>query len=708
MKPQLAAWQIGLVCFAAVATVSSVTTAALYTIGVSNVVSAPLGRYPANRVLAAPYVVEVGDPTSRDSLVEHLTRLGYFETTVAEAGTFDRNADGSLHVRGRAGSTKPITVTWVGDRISGISDAAGVSLQSANFGSEEIVARESGGGAVLIQDELPLAAYMGTLLIDALIASEDGAFWEHQGVDLRRLPFVWLLGGGASTLTQQVARVHVLRDRSPTILRKAREIGTAMALERRYGKPAILRAYLNSAYLGNSHGRQIRGFAAASRIFFNGKDVRKLDMVEATTLVALLNQPVTYLRELRDGDDTRLRRQRNRVMRLMSAAHPELYQAMDVEALSSRPVILHEREPQFELWDQSRHFLDHVGTFAGQGLPEFVTTLVPDWQRAATKAVQDGLTNLERARPSHFGPLQAALVAIRPSTGEIVALVGGRSYQESQFNRAVDAKRPAGSATKPFVYLAAIGSDGSSEIGTPSTMVQDTPYSLKIGNQVWMPANHGGEYQGAITWRRALERSSNVAAVRIAESVGFDVVARTWGAAIGRHVAAHPSVVLGSTEVSPLEVARAYRVFADDSPSNLRAVVVRDMLRGVVEAGTASALGRSSFKREVAGKTGTTNDYRDAWFVGFTPDLLAVVWVGRDDNSPIGMTGAQAALPIWTAFMTQALSEKAPKAFAYPPTVVRLAIDPDSGHLATAACPRTTMQSYLVGTAPALRCRHGR
>jgi penicillin-binding protein 1B len=328
---------------------------------------------------------------------------------------------------------------------------------------------------------------------------------------------------------------------------------------------------------------------------------------------------------------------------------------------------------------------------------------------------------------------QASLVAIDPRSGEVLAFIGGRSYNQSQFNRAASARRQIGSTFKPFVYLAAFekaAEAGSGDL-TPATLVFDEPTTWSYDNQEWSPRNYDGEYDGPITLRRALAMSRNVAAVKVAEQTGYDNVVALWKKTkIGEtdQVKPYPSVALGIVELTPLEVAEAYTTFTNNGrirrlrslisvtsgedvarpktepgpvvASPAAAFLVTHMMRSVLNEGTGAGARGNGFTADAAGKSGTTNDLRDAWFVGFTPELLTVVWVGLDDNQPLGLSGAQAALPIWTSFMKNALSGRGGSSFEPPDGVSFVDIDRDTGKIAMPTCPRVTTEAFLAGTEP--------
>jgi len=376
------------------------------------------------------------------------------------------------------------------------------------------------------------------------------------------------------------------------------------------------------------------------------------------------------------------------------------------------------------------------GVTAQTGRVDVFTTLDVNVQRAALDAVRNGLANTDRllARRRRPPRAQAALIAVDPRTGEILAMVGGRSYNSSQFNRAVVARRQPGSVFKPFVYLAAFErafEDGRTDL-TPASLTVDEPTTFTFDDQVWEPKNYD-EYDGEITWRRALAMSRNVGTIHVGETIGFDSVASLWRkVGVGTPPRAFPSITLGVFELTPLEVAQAYTLFLNGGAVRpLRAIqhietaardlrpkeaplrrvarpetayLVTNMMRSVIDEGTGAGARANGFALDAAGKSGTTNDLRDAWFVGFTPELLTVVWVGLDDNQPLGLSGTQAALPIWTEFMKSALAGRPSVPFDAPDGVSFVEIDRDTGKLALPGCPRTLNESFITGTEPVDYC----
>jgi penicillin-binding protein 1B len=341
----------------------------------------------------------------------------------------------------------------------------------------------------------------------------------------------------------------------------------------------------------------------------------------------------------------------------------------------------------------------------------------------------DGLLSRRRRQP---GPAQAALISVDPHTGEVLAMVGGRSYNQSQYNRAINARRQPGSVFKPFVYLAAFQKARELAITdlTPATLVLDEPTTFLDGEKTWTPTNYGNEYDGPVTLRRALAMSRNVATIKLAEMVGYEQVAAMWRRiGVGAPPQGYPSIALGVFEATPYEIAQAYTVFpnqgvvrplrtilrlthgattldtAPGSPTRVAgadaAFLVTHLLRAVIDEGTAASARRAGLRADAAGKTGTTNDLRDAWFAGFTRDLLTVVWVGLDENDELGLTGAQAALPIWTAFMARALAGQPQTPFDVPSGINFVDVDARTGARAAPGCPRAVVrEAFIAGTEP--------
>lgn len=578
------------------------------------------------------------------------------------------------------------------------------------------------------------------ILVRAILVTEDNRYFDHHGVDIigvGRALVTNLRAGevrqGGSTLTQQLMKNFFLTS-DRTVSRKLEEMAMALVAERRYSKMQILENYLNEIYLGQRGARGIFGVGEAADFYF-GKDPRDLDVAEAALLAGLIRAPNAYS-PFRSPDRARARR--DVVLRSLAKAG-EIDERTFEEAIATPVRVVAPRSESkdaaffvdFVKRELTERFSEEVLTTEGL---QIYTTLDPLMQEQATEAVRDGLEDLESANArlrerAETNRLEAALVAVAPRTGAIHALVGGRDYVQSQFDRVTQARRQPGSAFKPVVYLAGVEATDPDRHITPATLVDDTPFTWSYEGQEWTPRNYGDRYLGEITVRTALEKSSNAAAARVAEVVGLDAIidlAARMG--VQSTLPSVPSIVLGSAEVTPLEMVSAYGVLASGGiraePFAIRRVETRDgkellgevpvftrvvspaaafivthMLEGVLDAGTARGARKLGFARPAAGKTGTTNEYRDAWFIGFTPDLLAGTWVGFDDDAPLNLSGGRAALPIWTSFMQRATAASPSRGFQPPPGVSLVEIDRQTGRPAEGV-PGAIQEAFLAGEEP--------
>lgn len=574
-------------------------------------------------------------------------------------------------------------------------------------------------------------------LIDAVIATEDDEFFKHKGIrflSILRALFVDIRMGrmaqGGSTITQQLAKQLFLTPEK-SIIRKIKEALLAIQIEKRYTKKEILELYLNQIYLGSG----AYGVEAASQVYF-GKSVKDLDLAEAALIAGLPRAPSRYS----PFENKHLAKQRRATA--LSRMRTEGYITAEDEAMAAaEPIVLNK---EMEEQAAAGHFVEMVRKYLEEtyGTERVYregllvrTTLDLDLQALAVEAVKKGAAAVnERVLASGLhhggGPVEAALAAIRPEDGAILALVGGVDFEKSRFNRAVQAKRQPGSAFKPFVYLAALEKGYS-----PADMVIDSPVSFpRPGGGSWKPVNFSNRFHGPVTLRKALENSLNVAAVKLLDRVGVDAVLDVaWRAGVRSQLPPVLSLALGSGEVTLLELTSAYATLANrglyakprfivsvtsaagevleendpvisDAVSPEAAYVLTNMLKGVVENGTGRAA--KELDRPAAAKTGTTSDFKDAWFVGYTPGLAAGVWVGFDDGSPLGggETGGHAAGPIWVDFMSGALKDKPVIHFKPPERITARLIDRDSGKLATAMCENTMMEIFVEGTEPVEYC----
>jgi penicillin-binding protein 1A len=568
-------------------------------------------------------------------------------------------------------------------------------------------------------------------LRDAIIATEDRRFYSHWGVDpigiARAVVQNYRRGRiveGGSTITQQLAKVLFLTP-DKSLERKLKEAVLALELERRYSKDRILEMYLNQVYFG--HGAY--GVEAAARTYF-GKSVSELNVRESALLAGLPRAPSSYS-PFDHGEAAR--RRREVVLRRMAE-----YGAIKEEearrlARTDLGLIPPERRRT-----SGQYFLDYVqqtleakygADLVFKGGLNVYTTLNPAMQLAAEQALRDGLKALEgrgaKARPGEHP--EGAVITIEPQTGYVKAMVGGYDFFRSEFNRAVQAKRQPGSAFKPFIYIAAL------EAGlTPATRLEDSPVSYAVGanGQAWKPENYDRKFRGSTTLQQAIEESINVVTVKLQERIGINKtiqVARRLG--ISSPLDINLSLALGTSDLSLLEITSAYSALANQGtwmpPVTVRyvtdpqgklleehvpegreslapetAYVITQMMRGVVERGTGHAA--RALGRPIAAKTGTTNDYSNAWFIGFTPRVATGVWVGYDRPRSLGRdeTGSRVAVPIWVAYMGKVLGDSPKEDFPVPDHVVSLLVDEDP----SGECVRPVPMAFVKGTEPAVSC----
>jgi 1A family penicillin-binding protein len=579
------------------------------------------------------------------------------------------------------------------------------------------------GGHGSVQMWVPLDK-IPSPVVAAVIAAEDQRFRRHLGVDLLAMARAAMTNAreasvvrGASTITQQLARGLFL-SRERTWWRKVREVAIALLLELRYSKDEILETYLNTVYLGHDRDAAVLGIAAGARHLL-GKELQKLRLDEAALLASAIRAPNRILVE----DPGTVRSRRDRILEAMQrdgAVTPA-----DAQAAMARPVKPAPRQtastaPWFV--ELAREEVARRATGEIQGA-RVVTTLDRRLQAAAEHAVRERLAQVERSRRKANKSLQAAVVAMEPGSGRILALVGGRRYEDSEFNRATKARRQPGSLFKPLVYLAAFEVRGREY--TPATIVADEPVTIPAVGGAWRPHNIDGQFRGPVTIRRALETSLNVPAAVVAHGIGVSHVTRVARAAgIDSQLAAVPSIALGTSEVTLLEMTAAFATIAnggvhvwpttiDDAgaialqarPEPTRVVsaesafMVTHLLRGVMIRGTAAASTRWGLQEVTAGKTGTTDGLRDAWFIGYTPTLVVGVWVGADDARPIELTGSDVALPIWADVMLKGLGQSPPSTFAPPPGIVMMPVAWESGKR---ACMGETSisEAFRAGSEP--------
>ncbi|HSD10901.1 MAG TPA: PBP1A family penicillin-binding protein [Candidatus Binatia bacterium] len=706
-----------------------------------------------SKIYSDSFTVYAGSEISPLNLIERLNRLDYrrVDGEVAHAGEYryqpaERRLEVFLRSFGYPSRFFPgfaARLEIAGQNVFSITRLdTGRTIDSLEFGPEILAGiydQAAEERRVVKINEVP------KLLVQAVLAAEDKRFFEHHGIDLRgvfRALYANVRQGrvvqGGSTLTQQLVKNFFLSG-SRTLHRKITEAVMALLVELHYSKVEILETYLNEIYLGQRGSRGIFGVWEGAQFYF-GKALKDLSIGEAAMLAGLIRAP-GHLSPAKNPDAAK--RRRAEVLRA-------LLENGDITAEEHRQALdepLPEREASTET-TAAPYFVDYVrgeieeqyplNTLTSEGFRIF-TTLDPWLQREAERSVSDGLAALEKRHPALTKkpePLEAALLALQPLTGEIKAMVGGRSYARSQFNRVTSAERQPGSVFKPIVFVAALENEeqkGGREF-LPTRRIADTPFTWTYDGRTWSPENYKGEYHGEVTLRQALELSLNSATARMAQEVGLDRIhAAAVRLGLPEGVPQIPAMVLGGVEVTIYEVAQAFATIANlgfrTEASAIRAVLdgegnpvvraslgasqavsprvaylVTNLMQGVFDRGTAKAARIAGIQFPAAGKTGTTNEGRDAWFVGFTPDLLVIVWVGFDRKDVIGLSGAQAALPIWIDFMKAATAGQPVTPFLVPPGIDTVTIDPASGALATSRCPERFDESFFDGEAPVQPC----
>lgn len=703
-----------------------------------------------SRIYARPAVLRPGLAIDQASVVNVLNGLRYEQrSAVAQPGEFMLTTADTLvfFPRPGAGTAKePVVVTFDKQKIKDIRGAASRASYGAQTLEPELItylfdeSREK--RRIVRYEDVP------ETLIQAVLAIEDRRFFSHPGLDpfrilgaaLRNLRAESYLQGG-STITQQLVKNFFLTPER-TMKRKVQEAIIAFVLERRATKKEILELYLNEVYLGQLGSFGVKGMGEAARVYFH-KDVANLTLPECAFLAGMIQSPNGY-NPYRHAE--RAKERRNQTLRAM--ADSGFIEAKAAEAAMQQP--LRVETPLLDT-AEAPYFVDLVKAQLGErwkDLPtqnlSIYTTLDLRMQTIAQQAMRNGLQQIDkmmakRKKPP-TEPVQGCLIALDPATGAVVAMVGGRSYGASQYNRVTQAHRQPGSTFKPFVYLAAFENTFANPAApplTPATVVDDSPWTFTFEGKPYTPENYEDKYMGPVTLRTALAHSLNVATVKVAERIGYDTIADLWAKKlkIPSQIHPYPAIALGSFEATPLEMATAYNVLANGGvrippvtvlevadekekpveqykPPPLdrvvheeSAVLVTHMLRSVLTEGTGASSRAMGFTLDAAGKTGTTNDMRDAWFAGYTPDLLCVVWVGFDDNTPLNLTGARAALPIWVDFMKRALAGTEATPFSVPASgVVFLDVDKETGLLATPYCPKVISEAFIAGTEPMERC----
>lgn len=692
-------------------------------------------------IYAAPHVLATGQTLKLEDLLSTLRHSGYVEGENKNIwnGNFTVKGETVTIQTNHAYAEEPETITvqisknQISSLKSGSRELDAYELQPEMISGNSEAKR--GSVNTLKFEQIP------EVLRNAIIVTEDRRFFEHSGFDWRGIARALHrnvsdneITQGGSTVTQQLVK-NIFLTGEKTFSRKFSEIFLALALESRLSKEDIFALYCNEIYLGQYGTTGIHGVEQASRAYF-GKKAADLNLAEAATLTAMIKSPQKFS----PARNTEASRERRNLV-IQNLANAGLISTDAAEKAKSEEIAL--VPPKKNDNSLAPYFVDTVaGELSEKNLPmpernlRVYTTIDPQLQELAEKSVTDELAKLDRVLAKKGGTPQAALVALDPKNGHVLAMVGGRDYAASQLNRTTEASRQPGSTFKPFVYAAALESGK-----LPTSIVYDQPMSFTFDNgKQYKPANYGNFYaNGEITLKNALAKSSNVAAVETALETGLEKVTRTAEKFGLPKPLAYPSVALGTSEVTPMELAAAYASFAnggkrvrptfisqivsgdgdnaiyqtrpDDTQvvSPQTAYMITDMLAGVVERGTArKAFGALGENVAFVGKTGSS---KDGWFVGYTPNLVCVVWVGFDDgNKDIGMTGGEVALPLWVDFMrqsTEARPELGGRSFQMPNGLMEVVIDPETGMLADKFCPQREKIVVPANSYSNLKClRH--
>ena len=694
------------------------------------------------RVYARPLELYVGAKVSAEQLVFELLALGYRKADRPSNTAEWARGKGRFLIRTRAFQfwdeqvpERSLEIHIRDGRVTGVRDFAAdreldlLRLEPALIGSIYPAHKED--RVLLRREELP------EHLVQALLAVEDRKFYAHHGIDLRAVLRALLANiragravQGGSTLTQQLVKNFFLTPER-SLRRKFDEAMMALILESRYTKDEILEAYVNEIFLGQDGDRAIHGFGLGSIFYFN-RPLQELNLSETALLVGLIKGASFY----------------------NPRRHPE-------RALERRNLVLEQmaqqqfiRPAQAEAAQQSALGIAAKGRSRGDSYPAFVdlvrrqlrrdyreqdltseglrifASLDPWAQHAAQQVLDDQLAQLAQAKPERAAELQGALVLAGNQGGEVLALVGGRGSDVQGFNRALDARRPIGSLVKPAVYLTALTQSDRFHL---MSLLEDTELTLRSrGGQVWQPRNYDELEHGHVFLHEALAHSYNLATVRLGMELGLRSVIGTLEAlGIEREVAPLPALLLGAISLTPFEVAQMYQTIAsggfrtplrairevltiDGEPLQRYPVDVRQTvdpaavylltrnLAQVVRAGTGRGLARYlDGDIDVAGKTGTTNELRDSWFAGFSNDLVGVVWLGRDDNRPMGLTGSRGALPVWGRLMRRLEASSLER--VAPETIEYLWVNPRTGLLADEQCEGAAAFPFIRGSAPTVR-----
>ncbi len=744
---------------------AAIISVALYMTSLSKEIDRRFSSRPwdiPSRVYSDTTLLYEGQKINFDLLVKKLGRLGYrnSDRVPDKQGEMSVSPDTisvylhDFHTPTYNQESRPVIIKVKNGQISGIKDMkANAPVALLELEPEELMLYF---GPKWERRQFLAIRTLPPHVVHAILAAEDHDYYKHQGISFRGILRAFIqniragrISQGASTITQQVARMFFLTQ-EVSFRRKIKEQMIAVVLELKFSKADILEIFINETNWGQQGSAAIVGLAEAARFYFD-KKAADLSVAEAAALGVIIRN-ASYYSPYRHPD--KLMERRNQVLSIM---HKEGW--LDDTGLADAVAAPLGAVEYTTRSRHARYFTDYLtgqlselyprDTLTGEGLSIF-TTIDTQVQQAAEEALVRGLARLESAdrrlkRKDPGESLQGAVVVMQPKTGYILAMAGGRNYGISQFNRATDAMRQPGSAFKPFVYLSAL------DRLTPVSRLSNSPQTYIIDGKEWIPKNYEEDAPAELTLREALAYSQNVATVNLAFADGFtwspDITSINLSFVMGLkrlqnvtesfHLPTaenpYPSMVLGAQELTPLMLARAYCAFAADGVlpyplsvssvvdeggnilerrhalierviSPAKAYLMSDLLHSVVELGTARSLKNYGVDWPAAGKTGTTNGTRDAWFVGYTPNILAVVWVGFDNNDPVYFTGGRAALPIWAEMMKALPQYVSGEWFVMPAGIEKHTVCKESGMLAGACCPEPIEEIFLSETSPKEIC----
>ena len=685
---------------------------------------------------AAPRTIERGQKLTKQDLIQVLRRAGYVDSANSNVwnGSFrETNSTIEISPAGTNG-IKPAVVTVLFKNNCEIEALLAGTLTLDTFALAPEVLTNDLSSKTGEPDNVTYAE-IPPVLNHAMLSIEDQRFFEHPGVDVWGIARALVrnagddrVGQGGSTITQQLVKNTYLSSER-TFARKYAEAMLAFALEQRLTKQDIFALYCNEVYLGQRGAVGVRGVRQAARIYF-GKELKDVSLAEAATIAGMVQSPARYS-PIRHAAAAQARK----ILVLEAMLRDGWITNEQANGAGTEPVAL---SPLKDVASVAPYFVDYVDRLSDQydvqpAHEKIYTTIDLNLQRLAENALRQQLDRLAVAYKGGAAKPQGALVALDPRTGNVLAMVGGRDYAESQLNRVTDARRQPGSTFKPFVYAAAL-EDGMSPVQTFSDAPREFVYDR---NKIYRPANFASGYSlSDVTMRTALVKSLNVVTVDVALQTGLARIANLASDFGLPRPERYPSMALGTEEVTPLQLAAAYAAFANggrrveprviasvgeppashnNNGNNGKQVVspttaymITNMLEAVVDHGTAHAARGALKGTSFAAKTGTS---RDGWFVGYTPNLVCVVWIGFDDNRQLGLTGAAAALPAWVDFMQGAVAarpELGGRNFECPEGIEFVEIDADNGLRSTLSCPHRELIAVTERLAPNLECyRHG-